>query len=123
MAEGEEEEKLEKLPTCGDYLMHFISVPWKILFALVPPTGIQSRKSTFLAHHSLFIFYLFKDYWGGWACFIASIIVIGLLTAVIGDVAAHFGCSIGLKDAVTAISFVALGTSVPGDPDLLLIHI
>ena len=40
--------------------------------------------------------------------------MIGVLTAVIGDLASHFGCTIGMKDAVTAISFVALGTSVPG---------
>lgn len=37
-----------------------------------------------------------------------------MLTAVIGDLASQFGCWVGLKDAVTAISFVALGTSVPG---------
>ncbi|GFW97762.1 hypothetical protein TNCV_1425251 [Trichonephila clavipes] len=50
---------------------------------------------------------------GGWACFISSICVIGLLTALVGDLASHFGCTVGLKDSVTAISFVALGTSVP----------
>ena len=54
------------------------------------------------------------DYWGGWACFTASIVMIGVLTAFIGDLASSFGCTIGLKDAITAISFVALGTSVPG---------
>lgn len=82
----------EKLPSCFDYVMHFLTVFWKVLFALVPPT----------------------DYWNGWACFIVSISVIGLLTAVIGDLASHFGCTIGLKDSVTAVVFVALGTSVPG---------
>lgn len=41
--------------------------------------------------------------------------MIGVLTAVIGDLASQFGCWVGLKDAVTAISFVALGTSVPGN--------
>ena len=56
----------------------------------------------------------FSDYWGGWACFCISIVMIGVLTAFIGDLASHFGCTIGLKDAITAISFVALGTSVPG---------
>ncbi len=54
------------------------------------------------------------DIWGGWACFVVSIIIIGVLTAVIGDLASHFGCTVGLKDSVTAISFVALGTSLPG---------
>ncbi|XP_041822605.1 sodium/calcium exchanger 1a isoform X6 [Chelmon rostratus] len=81
----------EKLPSCFDYVMHFLTVFWKLLFALVPPT----------------------DYWNGWACFVVSISVIGLLTAVIGDLASHFGCTVGLKDSVTAVVFVALGTSVP----------
>lgn len=37
-----------------------------------------------------------------------------MVTAVIGDVASHFGCTLGIKDSVTAIVFVALGTSIPG---------
>uniref|UniRef100_A0A663N6K0 Solute carrier family 8 member A1 n=1 Tax=Athene cunicularia TaxID=194338 RepID=A0A663N6K0_ATHCN len=82
----------EKLPSCFDYVMHFLTVFWKVLFAFVPPT----------------------DYWNGWACFVVSILMIGLLTAFIGDLASHFGCTIGLKDSVTAVVFVALGTSVPG---------
>ncbi|KAG5266784.1 hypothetical protein AALO_G00236180 [Alosa alosa] len=81
----------EKLPSCFDYVMHFLTVFWKVLFAFVPPT----------------------DYWNGWACFCVSIIMIGLLTALIGDLASHFGCTVGLKDSVTAVVFVALGTSVP----------
>jgi solute carrier family 8 (sodium/calcium exchanger) len=39
--------------------------------------------------------------------------MIGVCTAVIGDVAGHLGCFIFLKDSVNAIAFVALGTSVP----------
>lgn len=72
--------------------MHFLTVFWKVLFAFVPPT----------------------EYWNGWACFFVSISLIGVLTAVTGDLASHFGCTIGLKDSVTAVVFVALGTSVPG---------
>lgn len=41
--------------------------------------------------------------------------MIGVLTMVIGDLASHFGCTVGLTDAVTAITFVALGTSLPGE--------
>ena len=41
--------------------------------------------------------------------------IIGCLTALIGDLASSFGCTVGLKDSVTAISFVALGTSLPGN--------
>ncbi|XP_062296094.1 sodium/calcium exchanger 3 isoform X8 [Scomber scombrus] len=92
-AEDEDEEDTgeERLPSCFDYVMHFLTVFWKVLFACVPPT----------------------DYMNGWACFIISIFIIGLLTAVIGDLASHFGCTIGLKDSVTAVVFVAIGTSVP----------
>ncbi|XP_038584634.1 sodium/calcium exchanger 3 isoform X1 [Micropterus salmoides] len=89
--EDEEDTGEERLPSCFDYVMHFLTVFWKVLFACVPPT----------------------DYLNGWACFVVSIIIIGLLTAVIGDLASHFGCTIGLKDSVTAVVFVALGTSVP----------
>ncbi|XP_048085983.1 LOW QUALITY PROTEIN: solute carrier family 8 member 4a [Alosa alosa] len=81
----------ECLPSCFDYIMHFLTVFWKVLFAFVPPT----------------------EYWDGWACFFVSISLIGLLTAITGDLASHFGCTIGLKDSVTAVVFVALGTSVP----------
>ncbi|XP_029925534.1 sodium/calcium exchanger 2a isoform X1 [Myripristis murdjan] len=90
--DGEEEEGQEqRMPNCFDYFMHILCVFWKILFAFVPPT----------------------EYCNGWACFVVSIGVIGLLTAVIGDLASHFGCTVGLRDTVTAVVFVALGTSIP----------
>lgn len=53
---------------------------------------------------------------GGYLCFVISILSIGVVTAIIGDVASHFGCTLGIKDSVTAIVFVALGTSIPGKP-------
>ncbi|XP_069750187.1 sodium/calcium exchanger 2-like isoform X2 [Narcine bancroftii] len=81
----------EPRPSCFDYIMHFLTVFWKVLFALVPPT----------------------EYLNGWACFVVSIMLIGLLTAITGDLAKQFGCTVGLKNSVTAIVFVALGTSVP----------
>lgn len=52
---------------------------------------------------------------GGYLCFVISILCIGVVTAIIGDVASHFGCTLGIKDSVTAIVFVALGTSIPGE--------
>lgn len=27
------------MPSCGDYIMHFLTLPWKLIFALIPPTG------------------------------------------------------------------------------------
>lgn len=77
--------------TFFDCIMHAISFPWKFLFAFVPPPHI----------------------FGGWLCFFTALILIGIVTAVVGDVASIFGCMIGLKDAITAITFVALGTSLP----------
>lgn len=74
-----------------DYILHFITFGWKIIFAFVPPTSIL----------------------GGWLTFCVSLIAIGILTAIIGDMASIFGCLVGLQDAVTAITLVALGTSLP----------
>jgi len=89
--EEEGEEGSEKMPSCGDYIMHFLTLPWKLIFAFIPPTGIYN----------------------GYPTFVISIVFIGGCTAVIGDIAGHLGCFIYLKDTVNAIGFVALGTSVP----------
>lgn len=71
--------------------MHFLTLFWKVIFATIPPAGLGA----------------------GYPCFVISIAMIGVCTAVIGDVAGHLGCFIYLKDSVNAIAFVALGTSVP----------
>ncbi|XP_059610533.1 sodium/calcium exchanger 1 [Phlebotomus argentipes] len=81
----------EPTPSCSDYIMHFLTLFWKIIFAFIPPTDMS----------------------GGYLCFVISIFCIGVVTAIIGDVASHFGCTLGIKDSVTAIVFVALGTSIP----------
>jgi solute carrier family 8 (sodium/calcium exchanger) len=49
----------------------------------------------------------------GWLAFVASLMMIGFVTAIVGEIATLFGCVIGLKPAATAITFVALGTSLP----------
>ncbi len=54
------------------------------------------------------------DYLDGWVTFWSTLSVIGILTGACGDLASSFGCTIGLKDSVNAITFVALGTSLPG---------
>jgi Ca2+/Na+ antiporter len=71
--------------------MHFCAIGWKVLFAFIPPKHIG----------------------GGWVCFSVSLAFIGGVTAIVGEIATLFGCVIGLKPAVTAITFVALGTSLP----------
>ena len=35
--DGEDAE--DKLPSCMDYVMHFLTIFWKVMFAFVPPTG------------------------------------------------------------------------------------
>ena len=37
--EDEGEEGEEKMPTCGDYIMHFLTLIWKVIFAIIPPAG------------------------------------------------------------------------------------
>ena len=72
-------------------LVGVLTMPWKFVFATVPPASMC----------------------GGWLCFVFALIAIGMVTALIGDLAAMFGCSVGLKDSITAITVVALGTSLP----------
>eukprot|EP00933_Yihiella_yeosuensis_P031384 TRINITY_DN24944_c0_g1_i1.p1 TRINITY_DN24944_c0_g1~~TRINITY_DN24944_c0_g1_i1.p1 ORF type:complete len:820 (-),score=142.40 TRINITY_DN24944_c0_g1_i1:59-2287(-) len=78
-------------PSAFDWAMHIITVFWKVLFATIPPT----------------------DYCGGWLCFFCALGLIGAVTALIGDLAALAGCVLGIPDSITAISLVALGTSLP----------
>jgi len=85
--QGEEGED----PALMDYVMHVCTFGWKVLFAIVPPTK-------------------YKD---GWVTFFVALGFIGLLTAFVADIAGIFGCLLGLKDSITAITFVALGTSLP----------
>jgi len=75
----------------GDVICHVIALPWKLLFATIPP----------------------PDFLGGWLCFVFSLIYIGFVTAIVGDMAASLGCVLSMPDEITAITLVALGTSLP----------
>jgi len=89
---GDDEEEEEDEPvTAQDWVLHIITVPWKLFFALVPPT----------------------EYCGGWLCFVSALMMIGLLTLIVGDLAGLVGCVLEVPDEITAITFVALGTSLP----------
>jgi len=88
---GGDDDEPDGKPGTMDYVMHALTLPWKLMFATVAPT----------------------HYWGGWLCFGWALAYIGFVTALIGDLAGLFGCALGLEDAVTAITFVALGTSLP----------
>lgn len=89
--EDEDGDEPKAAPGAMDYFMHFIAVPWKLLFALVPPV----------------------DYCGGWACFCGALVMIAGVTAVVGDMANLVGCCFDILPETAAITFVALGTSLP----------
>jgi solute carrier family 8 (sodium/calcium exchanger) len=79
--------------TCSktDWCFHLLSQPFKVLFAFIPPAQIA----------------------GGWACFCLALGMIGAVTMIVGDMAALMGCCLGVPDDITAITIVALGTSLP----------
>jgi solute carrier family 8 (sodium/calcium exchanger) len=86
------EDNLEVDPVeLSEAIAHFLTITWKVVFALVPPT-----------------------HWGGgWPAFVTALTFIGLVTAIVGEVATVFGCVCGMPNSTTAITFVALGTSLP----------
>lgn len=77
--------------TLGDALAHFLTITWKVLFAIVPPS----------------------KHCGGYFAFFVALAFIGIVTMVVGDVAKALGCVCGIKESVTAITLVAMGTSLP----------
>mmetsp|Transcript_66638 Transcript_66638/g.104157 ORF Transcript_66638/g.104157 Transcript_66638/m.104157 type:complete len:986 (+) Transcript_66638:60-3017(+) len=87
---GGDEDELKEA-SAFDWVFHLVSLPWKLIFALVPP----------------------PVYCQGWACFFVALIMIGGVTAFIGDLAGLLGCVMGLKPKITAITIVAVGTSLP----------
>jgi len=88
---GDDDDEEPSSPGISGWIAHIVSLPWKLLFALVPPV----------------------DYCGGWACFYCALLMIGFVTMIIGDMASLLGCVLCLPDDITAITFVAMGTSLP----------
>jgi len=78
-------------PTALDWALHVPTVPWKAVFATIPPPAMG----------------------GGWPCFGMSLAYIGGVTLFIQEIATLFGCGIGITKSCNAVIFVALGTSLP----------
>eukprot|EP00929_Paragymnodinium_shiwhaense_P076907 TRINITY_DN39591_c0_g1_i1.p1 TRINITY_DN39591_c0_g1~~TRINITY_DN39591_c0_g1_i1.p1 ORF type:complete len:1030 (-),score=160.78 TRINITY_DN39591_c0_g1_i1:249-3338(-) len=80
-------------PASGlDIALSLIFLPWRLVFAiLVPPTG----------------------YCGGWLSFGVCMCFIGFISSCICDFSELFGCVTGVEDYITAITLVAMGTSMP----------
>lgn len=87
---GGDEDSDEK-PSALDWVNHILCLPWKLYAAMIPPV----------------------QFCGGWLCFGTALVWIGLVTMIIGDMAKLMGCCMGISEMITAITFVALGTSLP----------
>jgi solute carrier family 8 (sodium/calcium exchanger) len=52
--------------------------------------------------------------WGGGKyAFIVALTLIGMITGIVGEVAELIGCVLGMPSQITAITLVAVGTSLP----------
>ena len=89
--------------TTSDYVMHFLTFGWKVWFSnVILLTHWSYEKFVFKnCFQLLFAFVPPAGIWGGWLSFVVSLVVIGALTAIVGDLASIFGCLVGLNDAVT----------------------
>lgn len=65
----------------GDYIMHFLTFGFKLIFSIVPPAGLG----------------------GGWPCFFVSLAMIGGLVIIMGDLATIFGCIMNIEDEVNIL--------------------
>ena len=86
-----DEDNQIEMPDCSEAFLHFFSIGWKIFFSLIPP----------------------RRYYNGLPAFFVSLFFIGIVTAIVAEFATMFGCELDIRQPVTAITFVALGTSLP----------
>jgi len=75
-----------------DGFTFFLCLFWKVQFAFIPPAGWKGGHLAF------------------WVC----VLLVCFWSAILGEIAKLFGCSVGLTDAQTALAFVSVGTSLPG---------
>ena len=86
-----EEDLIVENVSLTEAIFHFLLIAWKILFAIVPPV----------------------KWGGGGPAFFVALTLIGIITGIVGSIAGLLGCVIGLDPSITAITIVAIGTSLP----------
>ena len=87
----DEDERVE-MPTKCEAFAHFVTFPFKLLFAvLIPPTHIMN----------------------GWLAFLISFAVIGGLVIIIADLSLVLECTLNVKQSVTALTILSIGFSLP----------
>ena len=69
---------------CMDAFIHWLTIGWKLFYSFIPPPHLG----------------------GGWPCFVVGLVFIGITTYAVQAVAEVFGCVLGMKSSVTAITFV-----------------
>eukprot|EP00929_Paragymnodinium_shiwhaense_P000761 TRINITY_DN10099_c0_g1_i1.p1 TRINITY_DN10099_c0_g1~~TRINITY_DN10099_c0_g1_i1.p1 ORF type:complete len:862 (+),score=225.69 TRINITY_DN10099_c0_g1_i1:126-2711(+) len=92
--EAEDDEETGEPGKLGpmDYVMFVLCLPFNVVFGICSPPHI---------------------WFNGWVLFVVSLCCIAMVTASICDLAGLFGCCMDLRDSTTAITVVALGTSLP----------
>ena len=77
--------------TGWEAIYHFLTIPWCVLFALVPP----------------------RRWCNGWISFIVTFFLIGCMSFLIAEFSRNLGCVADLRGCVQAIALIAIGTSLP----------
>ena len=77
--------------TPANATLHYICITWKLLFAFGPPPQLG----------------------GGLPCFFACLVYMAAITYLITNLATMWGCAVGLSNQMTAITVLAVGTSLP----------
>jgi len=77
--------------TCYEAFVHFLCLPWRFACCVVPP----------------------KHYGDGWPAFIASFILIGIVSYFVFETAVTLGCVLNLRDSFLSLTLIALGSSLP----------
>ena len=77
--------------TFANASLHYICITWKLLFAFGPPPQLG----------------------GGLPCFLACLVYMAAITYLITNIATMWGCAVGLSNQMTAITVLAVGTSLP----------
>jgi len=88
----DEEEKENGPPSMLDKFMFGLQLPWNVFYAILSPPSI---------------------FCGGWLLFVVAMLNIAGITVFVCDLASLLGCCLKIDDTITAITIVALGTSLP----------
>eukprot|EP00929_Paragymnodinium_shiwhaense_P000766 TRINITY_DN10099_c0_g4_i2.p1 TRINITY_DN10099_c0_g4~~TRINITY_DN10099_c0_g4_i2.p1 ORF type:complete len:868 (+),score=255.18 TRINITY_DN10099_c0_g4_i2:124-2727(+) len=84
--------KEKRGPGIFDVVMWALNLPWNVIYAISMPPPVFGE---------------------GWVLFFVALLHIGAITVLVCDLASLLGCCLGIDDSVTAITIVALGTSLP----------